>query len=128
VWGTYLGPDITCVSWSPFSFHAELLLPLDGQGVTCSHASLVDDPDASSVMVELRRQGNRYIPSIVRVGLSVHHSVAAVSLDALVEQRMRSAKARPCRDPRHSPYSANRLSMHLSLPSISSEHLHPLFS
>ncbi|CAL8467911.1 g7449 [Coccomyxa elongata] len=38
-------------------------------------------------------QGNRYIPSIVRVGLSVHHSVEAVSLDALVELRMRSAKA-----------------------------------
>ncbi len=37
------------------------------------------------------RQGNRYIPSIVRVGLSVHHSVEAVSLDALVEQRLRSA-------------------------------------
>ena len=42
------------------------------------------------------RQGNRYIPSIVRVGLSVHHSVEAVSLDALVDMRLRSAKASSC--------------------------------
>jgi hypothetical protein len=32
---------------------------------------------------------------VVRVGLSVHHSVRSVALDALVEQRMRSAKVRP---------------------------------
>ena len=38
------------------------------------------------------RHGAKYIPSVVRVGLSVHHSVRSVSLDALVEQRMRSAK------------------------------------
>lgn len=48
------------------------------------------------VVVIADRQGNRYIPSIVRVGLSVHHSVEAVSLDALVESRMRSAKASSC--------------------------------
>ncbi len=38
------------------------------------------------------RKGAKYIPSVVRVGLSVHHSVQSVSLDALLEQRMRSSK------------------------------------
>ncbi|KAK9909662.1 hypothetical protein WJX75_005776 [Coccomyxa subellipsoidea] len=44
-------------------------------------------------------QGNRYIPSIVRVGLSVHHSVEAVSLDALVDMRLRSAKGGQASNP-----------------------------
>lgn len=38
-----------------------------------------------------RRQGRRYTPSLVRVGLKVHHSVASVALDTLVEQRMKAS-------------------------------------
>ena len=57
---------------------------------------MVKCEDTGQFIVVADRQGNRYIPSIVRVGLSVHHSVEAVSLDALVESRMRSAKASSC--------------------------------
>lgn len=34
--------------------------------------------------------GDSYSPSIVRAGLNAHHSVAAVTMDALVTQRMAS--------------------------------------
>ena len=64
-----------------------------------------------------RRHGNKYIPSVVRVGLSVHHSVRSVSLDALVEQRTRSAKVRPpCASCLH---SAQRRAMHVMARSAS---------
>lgn len=35
------------------------------------------------------RQGRQYRPNVVRVGLSVHHSVESVSLDAAVASRLR---------------------------------------
>ncbi len=38
------------------------------------------------------RKGNAYSPSIVRVGLSVHHSVASVALDTLVSKRAQADK------------------------------------
>ncbi|CAK0762015.1 hypothetical protein CVIRNUC_002915 [Coccomyxa viridis] len=37
-------------------------------------------------------KGNAYSPSIVRVGLSVHHSVASVALDTLVSKRAQADK------------------------------------
>lgn len=36
------------------------------------------------------RRGDSYSPSIVRVGLSVHHSVASVALDTLINKRVQS--------------------------------------
>ena len=39
------------------------------------------------------RTGNDSSPSIVRVGLSIHHSVQSVSLDALVQQRAARASS-----------------------------------
>ncbi len=39
------------------------------------------------------RRGDSYSPSIVRVGLSVHHSVMSVAMDTLINKRMQSEKA-----------------------------------
>lgn len=37
------------------------------------------------------RHGRRYTPSLVRVGLKVHHSVASVALDTVVEKRLQAS-------------------------------------
>jgi hypothetical protein len=34
------------------------------------------------------RTGKKYLPSIVRIGLNAHHSIQAVELDNLVDQRL----------------------------------------
>ena len=36
----------------------------------------------------MHREGRSYAPSVVRIGVNVHHSVQKVSLDALVTQRL----------------------------------------
>eukprot|EP00899_Mesostigma_viride_P027836 jgi/Mesvir1/8237/Mv12518-RA.2 len=39
-------------------------------------------------------QGNQYIPSVVRVGVNPHHSVAAVTMDALLAERVAQVQQR----------------------------------
>lgn len=41
------------------------------------------------------RRGKSYSPRIVRVGLSVHHSVESVALDTLVQKHLQADKVRP---------------------------------
>ena len=40
------------------------------------------------------RRGKSYSPRIVRVGLSVHHSVESVALDTLVQKHLQADKVR----------------------------------
>ena len=42
----------------------------------------------------LCRRGKSYSPSVVRVGLSVHHSVESVALDTLVQKNLQADKVR----------------------------------
>ena len=50
------------------------------------------------------RSGNHFSPSLVRVGLKVHHSVEKLALDTIVRARLAaSATVRPTGRARHSP-------------------------
>jgi hypothetical protein len=40
--------------------------------------------------------GGTYIPSIVRVGVNAHHSIASVSMDTLADQRMQTSQQQVC--------------------------------
>ena len=38
------------------------------------------------------RHGDKHTPSIIRMGMNVHHSVASVSMETLVERRLEATK------------------------------------
>lgn len=38
------------------------------------------------------RHGDKHTPGIIRMGMNVHHSVASVSMEALVERRLEATK------------------------------------
>lgn len=42
--------------------------------------------------VVAHRHGDKHTPGIIRMGMNVHHSVASVSMEALVERRLEATK------------------------------------
>ena len=58
---------------------------------------ITSDPDC---VLGPCRHGRRYTPSLVRVGLKVHHSVASVALDTLVEKRLQASATVRANEPK----------------------------
>lgn len=61
--------------------------------VTCMSLALRYLPNLTEPMSDIPcRHGDKHTPSIIRMGMNVHHSVASVSMEVLVERRLEASK------------------------------------